>query len=129
VPAPPDPQLARAYDSAAYEVDFPSGTVAFRVGEGPPREPPSVILTAFNPGHERPPLPENEAANRELQELLDRRGIAWLPARGLNADRTHVEPSFAVLNLRRSEALAIARQFRQAAIFAWDGHRGSIVWC
>ena len=129
MPAHPDPTLAAAYEAAIYEVDFPGGTVAFHVGEGPPREPPFVVLTAFNPAHERPTLQENDAANRELQDILDRRGIAYLPARGLNATRTHIEPSFAVVAVGVAGAIEIAREFRQAAVFVWDGHRGSIAWC
>jgi hypothetical protein len=129
MPRQPNPVLARAYESATYEVDFPNETVAFHAGAGPPREPPFVVLTAFNPGHARPSAAENEAANEDLRRLLDRRGLAWLPARGTNADRTHVEPSFAVFNLPIAEALEIARHFRQSAVFSWDGHRGTIEWC
>jgi hypothetical protein len=127
--SPPDPQLARAYESAIYEVDFPSGTVAFHVGEGPPGEAPFVIITAFNPGHERPSPTENEAANDDLRRRLDTRGCNWLAARGMSPDRTHIEPSFAVANLPIAEALELARHFRQAAVLRWDGRRGSIVWC
>lgn len=129
MPALPDSVLEAQYKAATYEVDFPSGTIAFRVGDGPPRKPSFVILTAFNPGHERPSPRANQAANEQLRGVLEDRGVAWLSARGMSADRRHIEPSFAVTDLGLDDALAIAREFRQAALFVWDGRRGSIAWC
>jgi hypothetical protein len=126
----PGADLEAAYRAAVYEVELPGGRVALRVGEAATGLPgPFVIVTAWNPGHERPPREVNEARNRALLAEIERRGLAWLPAEGRSPDASHREPSFAVFVASVDEGIALGRQFGQAAICWFDGERLELVWC
>ncbi|GIW17605.1 MAG: hypothetical protein KatS3mg064_0762 [Tepidiforma sp.] len=127
---PPDPELDRLYREAVYEVALPGGRAAFRIGEGVPGAPgPFAVVTAWNPGRERPGREENEARNRALQAEIERRGWRWLPAEGRSPEGAHREPSFAVFGATLDEALALGRQFGQAAIVWFDGETARLAWC
>ncbi|GIW12971.1 MAG: hypothetical protein KatS3mg062_0410 [Tepidiforma sp.] len=118
------------YQSAVYEVELLTGKVAFRVGDGVPGAPgPFAVVTAYNPGRERPPAEVNEARNRELLAEIERRGFRWLPAEGRSGDGAHREPSFAVFGLELEDALQLARAFGQAAVCWFDGRVVRLAWC
>lgn len=141
----PDPDLRAVYEAAIYEVHFPGRTVHFRVGDPAP-EPvePFAIITAWNPGHERPSRAENDAANQRLEADLRAAGLRYL--RSLSFERTpelptpegpnvptpeelhHAEPGFAVFGIDIEAALALARRYRQAAILCCDGRRAELRW-
>jgi Protein of unknown function (DUF3293) len=78
---------------------------------------PSHVLTAWNPGHERLPHAANAHANRRLEARIRGRGPTVFEARGESPDGDHAEDSFAVIGLSRDAAVALGREFRQAAIF------------
>ena len=46
----------------------------------------------------------------------------------MSSDGTHVEPSFAVFDIARDDALRLAAEFRQAAIVWFDGHQVDLAW-
>lgn len=123
--------LGHAYRSAVYEVDLPGGTVAFRIGGARPRglPLPLAVITAYNPGLERPGEAANREANRRLEAELSRRGLRYLQGRGRDAAGGHVEPSFAVLGMPREDALALAAAFGQAAIVYVDAGGVELLWC
>jgi len=124
--------LARAYESAAYTADLPSGRITFRIGEppqGPSPRGPLAIITAWNPGADRPCERDNSKANERLHALLCKRGWRFHPACGYATDGSHVEPSFAVLDIDADAALGLARQFGQVAILFWDGVSARLLWC
>jgi hypothetical protein len=131
----PDPELARAYERALYDVHLPGGTLTLLVkraplgNSGPIRGRRLAVLTAYNSGHERPSEAENEAANARLLAEIERRGLTWARAVGYSPERDHEEPSFAVFDLSVDEALALGRAFGQAAVLYWDGRRACIAWC
>ena len=81
---------------------------------------PVYVVTAYNPGRARGSA-ANEAAQIRLLELLAERGIAWLPSTGRSRDGSWQEPSAALLETSEAEAIEIAREFEQDAIFSWDG--------
>ncbi len=126
-----DTPLDQLYGDAIYEVDLPAGTVALRAGADPPHGLPRAlaIITAWNPGAARPGEAENRAANLRLEAEITRRGATWFPARGRDAAATHVEPSFAILDISPEDALALARQFGQAAIVYVHGGCVTLLWC
>lgn len=130
-----DADLARAYERTLYDVQLPDGTVTLLVrraplgNSGPIRDRRLAIVTAYNPGYERPDDAANRAANERLRAEIERRGWAWCEATGYSPERDHREPSFAIFDVSDDEAVEIGRQFGQAAIFAWDGRRGRIAWC
>jgi len=123
--------LEQLYREAIYEVDLPAGPVAFQVGAAlPPALPvPLALVTAWNPGNERPGEPANRAANRRLEAELARRGLPFFPARGRDEAGAHVEPSFAIVGILREDALALARSFGQAAIVCAVAGRAELLWC
>ncbi len=125
------PSLEQLYRDAIYEVDLPGRTVVFRIGEAAPAglPVPLALVTAFNPGTSRPCEAENQAANRRLEAEITRRGWLCFPARGRDAAATHVEPSFAIPDISPEDALALARQFGQAAIVYVHGGRVTLLWC
>lgn len=132
---PADDALARAYTDAVYQAHLPGGTVTFRVGVPPTGASFQVVgcrlavLTASNPGHERPAAAANRAANRRLFEHLRGQRHPVFRALGSSPDGAHQEPSFAVLDLSEDEARAIGRAFRQAAVLYWDGRSARLLWC
>lgn len=123
--------LERAYRDAVYEVDLSTGPVTLRIGHPPPQGVPCplAIITAWNPGTARPGEAENQRANRRLEAEIAGRGLAWFPARGRDATASHVEPSFAIPGIHLEGALALAREFRQAAIVYVNEGRVSLAWC
>lgn len=137
----PDRSLRAAYEAAVYEVCFPGGTRRFRVGERPD-EPvePFAIVTAWNPGHERPSQAGNDAANRALEGDIVAAGFRYLPSVAFEpaperpeartpVERRHPEPGFAIFGIELEAALALARAYRQAAILWYDGAVPAVRWC
>lgn len=119
--------LRVAYLKAIYEVDFATGRRKFRHGAVGPAYPPFAVITAWDPGMQRRPPAENEAANQRLASCLESRRLDYVDARNFAPGGAHEEPGFAVFGLARDEALALASQFGQAAIFWWDGREGRVV--
>lgn len=124
-------RLEPVYREAIYEVDLPSGTVGLRVGDPPPPglPQPLAIVTAYNPGTERPGEAANRAANRRMAAEITRRGWESLPARGRNQSGTHVEPSFALVGVSRENAVGLAEIFGQAAIVYIGSGTVELLWC
>jgi hypothetical protein len=75
------------------------------------------IITAWNPGDDRPTLGENEAANERLRETLISGGLVPTKAVGADPDSNHTEESWAVVGLDDQEARAIGASFGQVAVF------------
>lgn len=123
-------RFERAYREARYEVDLPSGPLAFRIGDGigELRGRPFALITAYNPGERRPTPEENAAANAELRQCLADGRRDFLTGRGTSLDGRHIEPSFAVFGVSREEALRLAGEFRQAAIVWFDGAVAELAW-
>lgn len=116
--------LREIYERAVYEAELEGGKVVFRIGQEAQGAVPAeklVILTGWNPGYERPGLGFNRQANERLASELQRRGHQYYPALGRTDDNSHDEPSIAVLGMFPEEAAELARMFRQAAFFYWDG--------
>ena len=81
---------------------------------------PFAVLTAFDPqGHD---LSEaaNEKRRRELNDRLRRSGFRFVEVDACSPDRSHCECSVAVV-MPQDEALALARELQQVAIFWFDG--------
>ncbi len=127
---PPEPELDRLYREAVYEVELPGGGAVFRIGEAVAGAPGTfAVVTAWNPGRERPGREENEARNRALRAEIERRGWQWARAEGRSPDGTHREPSFAVFGAALEEVRTLARAFGQAAIVWFDGREAVLEWC
>ncbi|MGH8128591.1 MAG: DUF3293 domain-containing protein [Gammaproteobacteria bacterium] len=124
--------LTRAYENAVYTAELPAGQVEFRIGARPIGPAPAgvlAIITAWNPGFERPSAADNRKANQRLSDLLHTSGWTVHPASGRNLHGTHEEPSLAIMGVDPESALAFARRFNQAAILYWDGTAARLLWC
>lgn len=88
-----------------------------------------VIMTAWNPGHERPTRAVNEAANARMLSELIAMGLEVWRCDGANPDGTFDEPGFCVWSQPVEEVLDVARSFGQYAVFTFDGSgQRSLLW-
>lgn len=87
---------------------------------------PFAVLTAFDPRGQDLSGKENEKRRRSLKERLVRTGYRFVEVDACSPDRSHCECSVAVL-IPQEEAVALARELEQVAIFWFDGSRFWIV--
>lgn len=92
-----------------------------------PLAAPVYLLTAYNPRGEDLPLEENERRLAELAAFLKKELLAAVPSLGSSTDGSWTEPGFALLDVDEKQALAVARRFEQAAIYAWSAERLEVV--
>lgn len=75
------------------------------------------FITAVNPQSRLLTDAQNQRRQALLRAELDRLGLAFFEGEGIGDDGTHpAEPSYLVLGISRDQAIALARQFDQAAI-------------
>ncbi|HEU4641551.1 MAG TPA: DUF3293 domain-containing protein [Gemmatimonadaceae bacterium] len=79
-----------------------------------------AIITADNPLGQHAPDSHNEVAEETLEAHIRRLGVRYVPATGCSPDRSHCEDGFAV-ELHRRAAREVAEEFRQDALFWYDG--------
>ena len=90
---------------------------------------PIHVITAWNPGDERPSRVVNEDANNRLRELLSARGLHPIRAVGKDPDSHHFEESWAVVGLTDDEARRVGLQFGQVAVFRIDEQSQTVLSC
>ena len=89
-----------------------------RIGFGDP----FTVLTAFDPHGRDLSDMENEKRRRELNDRLRSAGYKFVEVDACSPDRSHCECSVAVV-MSQKEAIALARELGQVAIFWFDGSR------
>jgi Protein of unknown function (DUF3293) len=130
-----DARARRTEDYTRAELRVPSLGLVLR-----PREPGVVgafpfdvdvvhVLTAHNPGAERPGPAENAARQDRLVADLRRRGLRYWPAVAGAADGAHAEASVVVAGLGDDEARAVGAAWGQDAVFRWSRGAWSVVAC
>ena len=87
---------------------------------------PFAIMTAFDPRGENLPPAENEKRTKSLDARLRSSNYSFVRVDCCSPDRSHCECSFAVA-MPQKEALDLARELEQVAIFWFDGARFWIV--
>lgn len=87
---------------------------------------PFAVITACNPFGQLEDDETNRMQTAALAEYLARAGLPAVPVAGRSPDGSHIEPGFGV-TAPLETARAIAREFRQTAIFWWDGEAFWIV--
>ena len=75
------------------------------------------VITAWNPGDQRPSDQTNRAANQALFEQLVTRGLEPVRAVGQDPDSSHAEESWAVSGTTDDIARELGAQFGQVAVF------------
>lgn len=127
-------ELWRTWLEAHLWIERPDGTGWWHVSPRPdgvvgdwPLAAPVHLLTAFNPRGEDLPAEENERRLAELADYLRAELLAAVRSLGASEDRSWMEPGFALLDVGEESAVAIARRFEQAAIYAWSAERLEVV--
>jgi len=87
---------------------------------------PFAIMTAFDPRGENLPAAENEKRHRALERRLGGLGYRFVNVDCCSPDRSHCECSVAVV-MPHEDAVALAKELEQVAIFWFDGERFWIV--
>lgn len=83
---------------------------------------PFAIMTAFDPRGENLSPAENKKRKHGLDEHLRSSGYHFAPVDCCSPDKSHCECSVAVV-MPQEEALDLARELEQVAIFWFDGNR------
>ncbi|HWL39591.1 MAG TPA: DUF3293 domain-containing protein [Gemmatimonadaceae bacterium] len=83
-------------------------------------EAPFAVITAFDPRGENLSAGENRHRQRRLESRITENGYEFTTVDCCSPDRSHCECSVAV-TMPRDEALALARELEQVAIFWFDG--------
>ena len=81
---------------------------------------PFAIMTAFDPRGENLSAAENEKRRQELEQRLRSSGYRFAQVDCCSPDRSHCECSVAVI-MTQEQALDLARELEQVAIFWFDG--------
>ncbi len=108
----------------------PGGAPRGETGRWPwPREDPVSILTAWDPGHERPGVEVNRRRGAALETEARQRATRVLHTVGVDPSSAHREEGVAVLGLSVHDAVAMGARYRQEAMFVWTPDAWSIVSC
>ena len=83
---------------------------------------PFAILTAFDPDGRNLSATDNDRRKQELDRRLTSMGYEFAQVDCCSPDRSHCESSVAI-KMPQREALDLAREMRQVAIFWFDGKR------
>jgi hypothetical protein len=100
-----------------------------RPGPYPLSDAPVHVLTAHNPGAERPTAVENDRRQQALAAELADHGLVVTRAVASAADGSHAEESAAVVGWDDAGALALARRYGQDAIFRWTPEAWAVLPC
>jgi hypothetical protein len=124
------------YTRTVVEIALPGGPVVVRAAPaGTAGEwlfesgEPVFILTAWDPGAERPSTEENRMHQSALVEELHRWSHTMWPAIGVDPLSAHREEGVAVSGLSTANAVALGARYRQDAIFVWTPGEWVILAC
>jgi hypothetical protein len=87
------------------------------------------VITAWNPGSERPEMNENDVQNGKLRDELHALGFEVLEALGSDPNSEHAEKSWAVIGLTDELATHLGKKYGQLAIFRITRSQQSVVGC
>jgi hypothetical protein len=87
------------------------------------------VITAWNPGDERPPDEVNDAQNELLRQDLVALGLDPITAVGSDPKSNHSEKSWAVAGLVIADALRLGAKYQQVAIFHINESRQTVHGC
>lgn len=87
------------------------------------------VITAWNPGDERPSSEINEARNEQLRKEISSRGLEVLEALGSDPKSSHAEKSWAVVGMTDETAIELGRKYGQVAVFLITRARQWVLGC
>ena len=94
-----------------------------------PTEEPVHILTAWDPGSERPGLERNRLRQAALEAELRLLGLRLASAIGVDPVTGRREEGMAVVGASESTILALGARYDQDAVFAWTPAAWAVVAC
>ncbi len=94
-----------------------------------PTGEPVHVLTAWDPGLERPGLQRNRLRQAALEAELRLLATRLCAANGVDAITGRREEGVAVIGASESEVLALGARYGQDALFAWTPGAWAIVAC
>lgn len=123
------------YEEAFVRVAAPAGELVIAAaplgmhdsGFPDPAGRPIHILTSHNPEGRPQPASANEVAHERLLTEVHARGIEHWPAAGGDPAWEHVEEGLALIGITEADAVELAQQFGQEAIYAWSPEAWEIV--
>ena len=121
------PDIATLYLATIVTIDDdalwrPAHEVAARLGT-------LHVITAWNPGDERPAREVNDSANEALRADLTRRGLAPMRALGKDPNSDHAEESWTVVGFNDHDARELGAKYRQVAVFRITATRQTVLGC
>ena len=134
-PAPEDPWAS--YERTVVEILRPGGR-SLRVRSAPdvdedswpwPDRQPVHLLTAWDPGLERPGIDVNRMRQTALQADLEFLSGQLLVAIGVDSTTGRREEGVAVRGVPEAKVLALGVRYGQDAVFAWTPTEWAIVAC
>ena len=87
------------------------------------------VITAWNPGDERPSRTENEHANDALHADLTLLGYTPMRALGSDPSSSHAEESFAVIGFNDRDARKLGAKYGQVAVFRITSATQTVLAC
>ncbi len=87
------------------------------------------VITAWNPGYERPGDDANAAANVRLHADLKALGCSPIPALGADQNSNHAERSWAVCGLDDAAVCALGARYGQWAVFRITAQEQTVLGC
>lgn len=87
------------------------------------------VITAWNPGDDRPGEAANRAANTRLHQDLVDKGLSPVRALGSDPNSNHFEESWAVVGLTDHEAASLGATYGQVAIFKFTENTQIVLAC
>ena len=134
-PAPEDPWAS--YERTVVEILGPGGS-RLRVRSAPgvdedswpwPDRRPVHLITAWDPGLERPGMDVNRTQQAALEADLELLSGHLLVAVGVDSATGRREEGVAVRGVPEAEVLALGARYGQDAVFAWTPAQWAIVAC
>lgn len=87
------------------------------------------VITAWNPGDERPSNEINEARNEQLRADISAMGLKALEALGSDPSSSHAEKSWAVVGMTDEVAIELGKKYGQVAVFFITRARQWVLGC
>ena len=87
------------------------------------------VITAWNPGDERPSSEVNDTQNNQLLADISAMGFEALEALGSDSNSTHAEKSWAVIGLTDKAAIELGKKYGQVAVFLITESQQSVLGC
>jgi hypothetical protein len=87
------------------------------------------VITAWNPGDERPSQETNDTQNDLLRADMLALGVQPLEALGSDLSSEHSEKSWAAVGMTDGQAIELGKKYEQVAIFRINGSRQTVLGC